>query len=128
MLSHYFYQIHPNLHIHAVLPGKVIVSIEDDRIYGRHIIIQHFADGYVSLYGHLSKTFVKEGDTVYAGEVIGLSGGDPHDNIGGDGMSGGAHLHFEIRPFGHIDNNLYAIDPLQYLQREFISSYQYCRT
>jgi murein DD-endopeptidase MepM/ murein hydrolase activator NlpD len=103
--------------VYAVLAGKVITALEDERVYGRSIMILHDVDGYASLYGHLSKLLVHKGEYVVAGQLIGLSGGNPNDNIDGDGMSSGAHLHFEIRVPGHLDNNLYNIDPLQYLDK-----------
>ena len=100
--------------VYAVLQGKVILALEDSRVYGRNIIILH-DDGYASLYAHLSKLYVSEGETVKAGQVIGLTGGDPKDDIDGDGWSTGAHLHFEIRPPDHLESNLYNIDPIKYL-------------
>jgi len=84
-------------------------------VYGRFVMLLH-CDGYLSLYGHLSQIKVKFGEIVHAGQLIGLSGGDPCDNIDGDGWSSGAHLHFEVRVPGHLDNNLYNIDPLKYLE------------
>ena len=73
-------------------------------------------DGYLSLYAHLSAFSVDFGDIVHSGDLIALSGGDPDDEIDGDGWSSGAHLHFEVREPGHLDNNLYNIDPLEYLK------------
>lgn len=52
-------------------------------------------------YAHQSKRLVKVGDTVEAGEVIGL--------VGSTGNSTGPHLHFEVR----VDGNLQ--DPKLYL-------------
>lgn len=45
-------------------------------------------DGWSTFYGHLSKTYVREGDWIQKGELIGL--------VGNTGLSTGAHLHYEI--------------------------------
>lgn len=63
--------------------------------YGKLIIIDHGAN-FVSYYGHLSKYSVKEGQKVYKGQKIG--------EVGNTGNSTGAHLHFEIRKNGVIQN------------------------
>ena len=55
--------------------------------YGRCIVIDH-TDSLQSLYAHLSKTFVKIGDTIYVGQPIG--------KVGSTGRSTGSHLHYEI--------------------------------
>lgn len=59
-----------------------------NNIYGNYIIISHSSD-CSTLYGHLSKIFVKSGIKVKSGEVIGTSGST--------GLSTGPHLHFEVR-------------------------------
>lgn len=59
---------------------------------GGLIIIEHF-DGTLSLYGHLSRTDVCEGDYVKKGQRIGLSGGNPKKKCAG--LSTNAHLHFQ---------------------------------
>jgi murein DD-endopeptidase MepM/ murein hydrolase activator NlpD len=69
------------------------------------------------LYAHLSQLNVRFGQIVKSGQIIGLSGGDPNDDIDGDGASSGAHLHFEVRVPSHLDNNLYNIDPEYYLDK-----------
>ncbi len=68
--------------------------------YGNHVIIVH-GNGWVSIYGHLSRFGVGNGDAVHAGQVIGYEGSS--------GNSTGPHLHFEIR-FNDVPRN-----PLQYL-------------
>ncbi|PIP32653.1 hypothetical protein COV53_05435 [Candidatus Gottesmanbacteria bacterium CG11_big_fil_rev_8_21_14_0_20_37_11] len=65
--------------------------------YGCHVIISH-ADGYQTLYGHLSSYNVNSGDNVGRGQVIG--------RMGSTGRSTGTHLHFEIRRNGVLLNPL----------------------
>lgn len=55
--------------------------------FGRVVIINH-GDGVKTLYGHLSKIFVRPGQKVSRWEVIGLSGDT--------GRATGPHLHYEI--------------------------------
>lgn len=68
--------------------------------YGNCIIIDH-KNGYETLYGHLSKISVKEGEVVEKGTKIGV--------MGNTGRSTGTHLHFEIHKNGSIQN------PMKYL-------------
>lgn len=65
--------------------------------YGYFVVIDHNID-YVTLYGHLSRYFVEEGDIVAKGQLIGT--------VGSTGNSTGPHLHFEIRDFGRLVNPL----------------------
>ena len=55
--------------------------------YGRCIVIDH-TDSLQSLYAHLSKVFVKVGDSINVGQPIG--------KVGSTGRSTGSHLHYEI--------------------------------
>ena len=59
--------------------------------YGLYIIIRH-GNGVETIYAHLSRVFVKRGDSVQCAEVIALSGNT--------GASTGPHLHYEIRFLG----------------------------
>ncbi len=64
--------------------------------YGNLVVVKHF-NGLETYYAHLSKINVKEGDTLSAGQELGLGGST--------GRSTGPHLHYEIRYRGA------AIDP-----------------
>jgi murein DD-endopeptidase MepM/ murein hydrolase activator NlpD len=59
--------------------------------YGNVVIVRHY-NGLETVYAHLSKIKVKEGDVIGAGDLIGLAGTTGH--------STGPHLHFEIRFMG----------------------------
>ncbi len=65
--------------------------------YGYLVVLDH-ANGFQTYYAHLSRIFVSEGETVYAGEVIGA--------MGSTGNSTGPHLHYEIRYNGYPTNPL----------------------
>jgi len=73
---------------------------------GGLIEITH-ANNITTRYCHLKNLNVKVGQTVKAGEVIGLSGGAANDY--GKGLSTGAHLHFEV-----LAGNQF-VDPEKYL-------------
>lgn len=65
--------------------------------YGCHIIVDH-ANGYQSLYGHMSSLGVSVGQAVTQGQTIG--------RMGATGRSTGIHLHFEVRSGGTLLNPL----------------------
>lgn len=69
--------------------------------YGCHIIIDH-ANGYQTLYAHLSSIEVGAGQAVTKGQRIGV--------MGSSGRSTGNHLHFEVRSGGVL------LNPLDFLQ------------
>ena len=85
--------------VHAAAGGEVYFYGEQPG-YGNVIVIEH-ADGYLTMYGHLSSAIVSPGRYVEIGQEIALSGNT--------GISSGPHLHFEIR------NGEFPIDPLRYM-------------
>ncbi|MFP4515118.1 MAG: murein hydrolase activator EnvC family protein [Parcubacteria group bacterium] len=82
------------------------VKFDGTRSYG-YIMIIH-ADGYSSVYGHVSQVNVEADDFVFQGQVIGKTGGMP-GTAGSGYFSTGPHLHFEIRKEG------IPVNPLDYL-------------
>ncbi len=82
------YACPPGTEILASASGVVMAAAFDPDGYGFHVIIQH-ADGLATLYAHLDSFNVKINQTVYKGDVIGISGDT--------GNTTGPHLHFETR-------------------------------
>ena len=65
----------------------VVKSLGYDSMYGNNVLISHDAR-FETLYGHLLKIKVKEGEKVTRGQVVGL--------MGSTGLSTGNHVHYEI--------------------------------
>ena len=74
--------------IRSAFDGKVRIVKNQGRRrgYGKYVVIRH-NNGIETLYGHLSKWLVTEGQNVKAGQPIALGGNT--------GRSSGSHLHFE---------------------------------
>jgi len=66
---------------------KRVVTDNIHRGYGKHIIVDH-GRGIQTLYGHLSKVMVKEGEKIDRWKPIGL--------VGDTGLATGPHLHYEV--------------------------------
>ncbi|AXK34532.1 LysM peptidoglycan-binding domain-containing protein [Streptomyces armeniacus] len=94
--------------VKAVTSGTV-VSAGWGGAYGNEVVVKH-SDGRYSQYGHLSSLSVSAGQTVGAGDQLGLSGST--------GNSTGPHLHFEIRTGPDYGSD---IDPLAYLRANGVS-------
>ncbi len=93
--------------------GKVFVKENNTSgNYGCSLRIQH-SFGY-TIYAHLNDYRVNLGDTVRAGQVIGISGGRPGNPC--CGRSTGPHLHWGLRLDG-VHNAGYSdwVDPLPYM-------------
>ncbi len=71
--------------------GGVVVAAEWHHEYGNMIDIDH-GNGLRTRYAHASKSLVRVGDLVRAGQLIA--------RVGSTGRSTGAHLHFEVHVNG----------------------------
>ena len=80
--------------IKASMSGTVAYASWSN-VFGNYVIIKHI-DGYQTLYGHMSKIKVKQGQFVSQGQEIGL--------VGSTGYSTGPHLHFTVYKNGKLVN------------------------
>lgn len=97
--------------IRAAFSGKVRIRDYERRGYGYYIVIRH-NNGLETVYGHMSKQLVNEGDIVKKGDPIGLGGNT--------GRSTGSHLHFEILFMGVTINPALMFD---FEQQDIVSDY-----
>ncbi len=106
--------------IYASFDGVVRVSSYIRRGYGKYIVIRH-KNGLETVYGHLSEQFVRPGDVVKAGDLIGLGGNT--------GRSTGPHLHFETRYQGQSINPelIFDFDNERIREREFLITPSLCQ-
>jgi murein DD-endopeptidase MepM/ murein hydrolase activator NlpD len=91
-----------NSAIKAAGKGRVSHAGWDDYL-GNFVEIQH-GFGYLTVYGHCSRTIVRKGDRVDRGQVIGY--------LGGTGETSAPHLHFEVWKEGE------AVDPREVIPGE----------
>jgi stage II sporulation protein Q len=89
----------------TILDGTVLEIRENDKT-GKEIKIEH-ENGLVSIYQSLSEIFVKKGDLVTKGQVIGKSGTNEIEKELGN------HLHFELYDNGKT------VNPNNYLNQEY---------
>ena len=82
--------------IYATADGLVKFEGSQRNGYGIHLRITHGDSGYETLYAHMSKTNVSEGDEVKRGDIIGF--------VGNSGLSKRPHLHYEVMKNGKRGN------------------------
>ncbi|MDW4910635.1 LysM peptidoglycan-binding domain-containing M23 family metallopeptidase [Streptomyces sp. ADMS] len=92
----------------AVGAGTV-VSAGWGGAYGNQVVVK-LADGYYAQYAHLAQLSVSAGQTVTAGQQVGLSGAT--------GNVTGPHLHFEIRTTPDYGSD---VDPVAYLRSKGVA-------
>ena len=79
----------------AGIVKRINTRVTTNKGYGKYIIIDH-AYGYETLYGHLSKIFVRKGQRVKRWDIIGLTGNT--------GKSTAPHLHYGVSVGGKSQN------------------------
>lgn len=94
--------------VRSIMPGTV-ESTGCHRNLGNYVRIDH---GFVkSIYGHLSRITVSNGQSVSAGDAVGITGNT--------GRTTGEHLHFSIRRNGtYIDPWKFLHSVLQHIENE----------
>jgi len=94
---------HPGLDLAAV-KGSPVYPVMDGVVekvgtekfaFGNHVIVSH-GSGLMTIYAHLSKIEVKEGETITKDSIVGL--------IGSTGWSTGPHLHLQVWEQDHWAN------------------------
>ncbi len=107
-ISQGFNVFHPGVDIRAPLgseiypiaPGKVSLVAVSKYGYGHYVEVTH-SDGSVSLYAHMGKIYVEEGDEVTTATALG--------EVGLTGHTTGPHLHLEISRNGKKINPMTVI-------------------
>ena len=108
--------------------GTNVVAAQDCRVlevsqrvswgesYGTAVIVLH-RDMTRAIYAHLSKTLVRTGQQLKAGDKLG--------KVGSTGNSTGNHLHFEVRTGSNADGSGYKYgddcDPAPYVSDQEVS-------
>ena len=89
----------PNTPVRAPAQGRITFIGYDPKL-GNMVRVDH-GFGVETIYGHLAKALVKEGQRVERGDVIAL--------VGSSGLSTGPHLHYMVKLNGQ------ALDPTKYI-------------
>jgi murein DD-endopeptidase MepM/ murein hydrolase activator NlpD len=90
--------------VYAIMDGSVN-DVGYNNFLGIYIRLDH--EDFQSSYGHLSRVFVAPGETIEAGDPIGITGAS--------GRVTGEHLHFSISYHGQY------IDPIKFLYQLLIN-------
>jgi len=110
-----------DLRVRAAMSGKVIMVAPEQLSggWGNAVVIAH-PNGLFTLYGHMSRVIVKEGQKLKKGQMIGIEGNT--------GFSSGRHLHFSVYMeiviyktswyYGPGYNFEYTLNPLIFLPKK----------
>ncbi len=80
----------------------IVASAGREAEYGRLVCLDH-GHGFATMFGHLSQIYVRAGEAVKAGQILGT--------VGTSGSTTGPHLHYEIKVYGR------PVNPFSYLIR-----------
>ena len=84
----------------ATANGKILEVANDEKGYGNYVVVRH-KYGFYTKYAHMQRMYVKPGQDITQGDVIGT--------MGNSGLSTGPHLHYEV----HIGSQV--VDPTKYI-------------
>ncbi|NIJ46300.1 murein DD-endopeptidase MepM/ murein hydrolase activator NlpD [Wenyingzhuangia heitensis] len=84
--------------IYATGDGVIKSAKKSRKGFGNHIVIDH-GFGYETTYAHMNKFFVRRGQKVKRGDLIGL--------VGSTGSSTAPHLHYEVKKGNQKMNPVY---------------------
>lgn len=108
------YQYHMGIDLASIAKSPIpaandgrIIFVGTIGIYGRSVVIDH-GYGLCSLYSHLSRVDVQQGQMVSKGDILGLTGTT--------GMAGGDHLHF-----GMLVHNQF-VNPIEWWDASWIQN------
>ena len=100
---------HPGIDIASTYGAPVVATADGYVVFaewdgglGHCVKILHGRNGFRTVYGHLKEYFVREGQRVRRGEVIGL--------LGNSGRTTGKHVHYEVHYEG------LKVNPYKYLR------------
>ncbi len=96
----------PGTLVYAVDGGKVTKSYYSST-YGHVVFVEH-PNQLETVYAHLRKRYVREGQIVQKGDTIG--------EMGSTGDSSGSHLHFEVHKYKWTADKKNAVDPMLALE------------
>jgi murein DD-endopeptidase MepM/ murein hydrolase activator NlpD len=89
--------------IYATADGRIKTATREEGGYGNHVVINH-GYGYETLYGHMVRIKVRQGNSIKRGEIIGW--------VGSTGKSTGPHCHYEVHKNGN------AVDPVYFFYND----------
>jgi hypothetical protein len=80
--------------------SEASLEVLRDEGYGNFVVIRH-KYGFYTKYAHLQRTYVRPGQDISQGDVLGT--------MGNTGLSTGPHLHYEVRIGSQV------VDPVKYI-------------
>jgi murein DD-endopeptidase MepM/ murein hydrolase activator NlpD len=97
------YTIHEGLDISGTIgtpiksPADGVVSFVGFKdFFGRVVMVDHPVSGFKTIFAHLNKAAVSEGQALKRGDILGY--------LGNSGRSTGPHLHFEVHKLNSVVN------------------------